>query len=114
MSSLPYLDMVISEVLRMYPILPYLDRNTEADYQLPGTKLVLKAGTPVIIPMQAMHMDPRYFPKPHIFDPERFSSENKKNILPNTYFPFGDGPRVCIGEFPIHIQLKNIDIFDIL
>ncbi|NP_001165997.1 cytochrome P450 6AQ8 [Nasonia vitripennis] len=97
MSSLPYLDMVISEVLRMYPILPYLDRNTEADYQLPGTKLVLKAGTPVVIPMQAMHMDSRYFPKPEIFDPERFSPENKKNILPNTYFPFGDGPRICIG-----------------
>lgn len=97
-SDFPYLDMVVSETLRMYPVLPFLDRITESDYQLPGTKLTLQAGTPVIIPMHALHMDAEYFPKPHIFDPERFSVQNKVNIKPNTYFPFGDGPRVCIGK----------------
>ena len=99
MSSLPYLDMVISETLRMYPILPYLDRNTENDYQLPGTKLVVKANTPVVIPMHAIQMDPQYFSNPNKFDPERFSPENKNSIKPNTYFPFGDGPRICIGNY---------------
>ena len=98
MSSLPYLDMVVAETLRMYPILPFLDRRAETDYQFPGTKLSIKAGTPVLIPMHAMHMDPNYFPNPQVFDPERFSPENKRNIKPNTYFPFGDGPRICIGK----------------
>ena len=90
--------MVISETLRMYPILPYLDRMPENDYQFPGTKLTLKAGTPLVVPMRSLHMDPNHFPQPHKFDPERFSDENKKRIKPNTYFPFGDGPRICVGK----------------
>jgi cytochrome P450 family 6 len=90
--------MVISETLRMYPILPFLDRLTENNYQVPGSNLIIEAGTPIIIPMQALQTDSNYFSQPHIFNPERFSNENKKNIKPNTYFPFGDGPRMCIGK----------------
>lgn len=49
--------------------------------------------------MKEIHSDPEYYPEPEKFIPERFNEENKKNITPYTYFPFGDGPRTCIGEF---------------
>lgn len=95
--NLPYLDMVVSEVLRKYPPLPFLDRVTGEDYKVPGSDLVLEKGTPVYISMTGLHYDPEYFPDPQKFDPERFNEENKKNRPGFVYFPFGDGPHVCIG-----------------
>lgn len=90
--------MVVNEALRMYPVLPWLDRVPESDYKIAGTNTVVKKGTPCILPMRAIQMDPDYWKNPEKFDPERFSEENKKNIIPYTYFPFGDGPRNCIGN----------------
>jgi cytochrome P450 family 9 len=43
-------------------------------------------------------MDPKYYPNPEVFDPERFSEKNKHNIKPFTFSPFGVGPRACIGK----------------
>lgn len=95
--SLPYLDMVVSETLRMYPTLPFLDRVATETYKIPNSDLVLEKGTPIYISMLGMHFDPEYFPDPHKYDPERFSEENKRNIPSCVYFPFGEGPRICIG-----------------
>ncbi|KAM0726147.1 Cytochrome P450 6k1 [Formica fusca] len=95
--SLPYLDMVVSEALRMYPTLPFLDRVTMQTYKMPNSDLILEKGTPIYISMLGMHFDPEYFPDPHKFDPERFNEENKRNRPSCVYFPFGDGPRACIG-----------------
>lgn len=95
--SLPYLDMVSSEGLRKYPLLHFLDREAEEDYTFPETNVTIDKGTPIIIPMSAIQMDSKNFPDPEVFDPERFSVENKRKIPPFTYFPFGEGPRNCIG-----------------
>ncbi|KAJ8683730.1 hypothetical protein QAD02_019522 [Eretmocerus hayati] len=95
--SLQYLDMVSSEGLRKYPLLHFLDREAENNYTFTNTNITIDKGTPIIIPMSGIHMDPEYFPDPDIFDPERFSPENRKKIIPYTYFPFGEGPRNCIG-----------------
>lgn len=96
-NSLPYMDAVIMEVLRLYPPLPFLDRLASADYKVPGSNLVIEKGTPVFVPMIGLHCDPEYFPNPEKFDPERFSEKNKKNVRPFTYMPFGEGPHICIG-----------------
>lgn len=96
--SLPYLDMVVSEALRMYPPLGYLNRVTNEPYKLPHTDQVLEKGTPIYISMEGMHYDPEYFPNPEKFDPERFNEENKRNIPSCVYFPFGEGPHSCIGN----------------
>ncbi|XP_017069225.1 probable cytochrome P450 6g2 [Drosophila eugracilis] len=99
--SLEFMQMVLLEVLRMYPPLPFLDREctSEKDYTLaPFHNFVVPKGMPVYIPCYALHMDPLYFPQPRKFLPERFSPENRKLHTPYTYMPFGLGPHGCIGE----------------
>ncbi|XP_025074593.1 cytochrome P450 6k1-like [Pogonomyrmex barbatus] len=96
--SLPYLDMVISETLRMYPPLGYVNRVAMETYKVPEYNLVIEKGTPCYIPMLGLHYDPEYFPNPNKFDPERFNEENKRNRPSCVYFPFGEGPHACIGN----------------
>ncbi|XP_063618696.1 probable cytochrome P450 9f2 [Cydia splendana] len=99
-----YLDMVISEVLRKWPGSISQTRVCVKDYNLgkPNDKatkdVILRKGEAVQIPMWAYHRDPKYFPDPEKFDPERFSVENKHKIDPVAYMPFGLGPRNCIAS----------------
>lgn len=101
--ELTYLDMVISETLRKYPVVPFLDRVPVSDFAIPVPSgkdsqfLTLRKGTPVYIPVMGIHHDPQYYPEPERFDPERFTEENKNGRPPFTYLPFGEGPRNCIG-----------------
>ncbi|XP_073825464.1 cytochrome P450 6g2 [Musca autumnalis] len=109
--SLEYMQMVISETLRLYPPLPFLDRECTVDkeesYLLePFSSFSIPKGMPIYIPAYALHMDPKYFPDPQTFIPERFSAENRKNITPYTYMPFGLGPHACIGERFAYLQTK--------
>jgi len=104
--SLPYLDMVVSETLRMYPPLGYLNRMAVQTYKVPEYNLVIEKGTPVYISMLGLHYDPAYFPNPNKFDPERFNEENKRNRPPCVYFPFGEGPHACIGNRFGLMQIK--------
>ncbi|XP_017882560.1 cytochrome P450 6k1 [Ceratina calcarata] len=105
-TTLPYLDMVVSETLRKYPPLGFLDRVAGADYKVPNSDLVIEKGTPIYISMVGMHYDPEYFPEPEKYDPLRFSDEAKKSRPPFTYFPFGEGPHICIGMRLGLIQTK--------
>lgn len=86
------------ETLRKYPPLPVLNRICTKAYPVPGTNYVIKEGTKIVISSLGLQMDPDYFPDPEKFDPERFSEENKKKIQPCTFIPFGEGPRICIGN----------------
>ncbi|XP_055684913.1 probable cytochrome P450 6a14 [Lutzomyia longipalpis] len=95
--EMTYLDQVINETMRKYPPLGSLTRRVTQDYQVPGTKCVLKKDIRVIIPVHAIQNDPEIFPDPDKFDPERFSAENVKNRHSAAFLPFGDGPRNCIG-----------------
>ncbi|XP_050485243.1 cytochrome P450 6k1-like [Bombus huntii] len=96
-TTLPYLDMVISETLRKYPSIAYLDRVTLADYKVPNYDLVLEKDTPIFISTMGSHYDPQYFPNPEKYDPLRFTEEAKRARPSFAYLPFGEGPRVCIG-----------------
>lgn len=75
-----------------------LHRECVEDYIIPETGLKLEKGTGIVIPVYAGHMNPKFFPEPSKYDPERFSEENKQRIPNNVYMPFGDGPRNCLGE----------------
>ncbi|KAG6461828.1 cytochrome P450 9e2 [Manduca sexta] len=102
--QMKYMDMVVSEALRLWPPAIALDRVCIKDYNMgkPNDKaekdFILRKGQSVGIPVWGLHRDPQYFPNPDKFDPERFSDENKHNIKPFTYLPFGLGPRNCIGS----------------
>ncbi|XP_056644762.1 cytochrome P450 6k1-like [Diorhabda sublineata] len=96
--NLKYLNMVISEGLRKYPVLPFLDRTAMADYRLKGTDLVIEKGMTVYVSFYATHMNPQYYPDPEKFEPERFLDVDFNNEDGLKYFPFGDGPRTCTGK----------------
>lgn len=109
-TEMPYLHQVVHETLRLYPILPVLDRqcvNPDGYSLEPLSDFKIPCGMPVYIPFYAIQRDPKYFPDPLQFDPERFSAENIGKIKPFTNFPFGSGPRNCIGERFGLMQVKT-------
>ncbi|XP_050423195.1 uncharacterized protein LOC126834976 [Adelges cooleyi] len=112
LNKLHYMSMVIKETLRKYPPLIALNREVTKPYTLPGTDITLKTGTKVIIPVNCIHYDAKYYRNPKEFDPERYSADNIRSLHPNTYIPFGDGPRTCIGkrfaEFEIKLALSEV------
>ncbi|KAH8402282.1 hypothetical protein KR009_010980, partial [Drosophila setifemur] len=96
--EMQYLDQVIAETLRKYPILPHILRRTTKEYPVPDSDLVLESGTKIMIPVHSIHHDPELYPYPERFDPERFDPSEVKARHPFAYLPFGEGPRNCIGE----------------
>lgn len=88
---------LLSETLRKYPPLPLIPRVCKKDYTIPNTSLTIQKGTSVHIPIFGIHRDPMYYPKPEVFDPERFSPQQIAQRPEFTFLPFGEGPRVCIG-----------------
>ncbi|XP_075828826.1 cytochrome P450 3A11-like [Microtus pennsylvanicus] len=93
--EMEYLDMVLNETLRVYPIGLRLERVCKQDVEIDGVHV--PKGSVVNVPVYALHHDPQYWPEPAEFRPERFSKENKGRINPYVYMPFGYGPRNCIG-----------------
>jgi cytochrome P450 len=93
---LPYTENVLAESLRLYPPAWAMGRYARNDFPLGD--YFLPARTTVLISQFVTHRDPRFFPDPLRFDPSRFSAEGKAKRQKFTYFPFGAGPRQCIGE----------------
>ncbi|XP_043283211.1 cytochrome P450 9e2-like [Venturia canescens] len=112
LAQMTYLDMVLSESLRLFPPTPIMDRVCVKPYELPAPSaknskpFVVQPKTIIWMNIYGFHHDPNYFPNPETFDPERFSEENKNNIVPYTYMPFGLGPRKCIGERFALMEIK--------
>ena len=94
---LPYLDACISETLRVYPPVIRLEREVNQDFKLGDSEIKLYKGQLVEIPVYAVHHCEDYFKNADQFIPERFLPENRNQIIPYTYMPFGTGPRNCIG-----------------
>ncbi|KFM82972.1 Cytochrome P450 3A30, partial [Stegodyphus mimosarum] len=97
--DMKYLDCVISETLRMYPIVAMTERTASADYKLGNTGITIEKGIRVAFLVYAMHYDPELFPEPEKFLPERwFKDDSGKLSHPQyAYLPFGAGPRNCLG-----------------
>jgi cytochrome P450 len=93
--KLSFTKMVVQEVTRLYPQPPVLNREAIADDVLAGYRIPAKAG--VMISTHAIHRNPRYWRTPEAFDTRRFSEERKQERVPAAYFPFGVGPRSCLG-----------------
>lgn len=91
----------VPETHRKYSITIIIPREANQDYHIPDDSLVIKKGDKILIPMYSLHHDPKYYPNPDTFDPDRFTAEEKSKRPNGTFLPFGDGPRHCIGIFLI-------------
>jgi len=94
--QLRYTEMVMAESLRLYPPAWAMGRLSLNDFQL--GEYHLPAETTVLASQYILHRDARFFPDPLQFDPERHTPESKATRVRGSYFPFGMGPRQCIGE----------------
>lgn len=83
--------------MRKYPIVPFIIRKCNEDYKVPNSDTVIEKGSDINISVYGLHRDPKLFPDPDTFDPERFGLTPPHEIKPFSYLPFGDGPRLCIG-----------------
>ncbi|XP_072930668.1 cytochrome P450 6B2-like [Epargyreus clarus] len=91
-----YLHWTFNEGMRLFPSVGFLIRESTRPYTFKDLDFSIDKGVAVMIPTQALHKDPQYFENPDEFQPERF---NPEMFHQNTvYFPFGAGPRACVGE----------------
>ncbi|CAD0202165.1 unnamed protein product [Chrysodeixis includens] len=97
LKEMKYFNKVSDETLRLYSIVEPLQRKCATDYKLPGTDITIEKGTIVLVSPRGIHHDEKYYPKPEVFDPERFSPEEVGKRHPCAYLPFGIGQRNCIG-----------------
>ncbi|KAK8765902.1 hypothetical protein V5799_007315 [Amblyomma americanum] len=103
--GIKYLDQVISESLRYQPsVVGFITRTGTHDY-VHNNKTV-PAGISILVPSYYMSRDATYWAEPGKFDPDRFATENKSQIDPTVYQPFGQGPRSCIGMRFAQMEMK--------
>jgi cytochrome P450 len=95
-TSFVYVRQVIEESLRLYPTIWSIGRCCVEEDELGGCRI--PAGMNVVVPIFHFHWSDRYWSEPQKFDPERFSPERRPDRDAMTYFPFGAGPRSCIGN----------------
>ncbi|CAF0819677.1 unnamed protein product [Didymodactylos carnosus] len=95
LKQMDYLECVIKESLRLLPSVPGILREAQEDFIYNGHKIL--AGTRCVISILAIHLDPKYYPEPNKFDPERFRPENTAQRSPYAFIPFSAGSRNCIG-----------------
>lgn len=93
--SMPYLEAVIKETLRIYPSVPFFSRKVLEDLEV--GKLTVPKGASISCLIYMLHRDPKNFPDPERFDPDRFLV-NEKQMHPFAFAAFSAGPRNCIGK----------------
>lgn len=104
-TKMRYLDQVISEALRYYPVVVgFITRKCEQEYEYKGIKI--PSGVSILVPAYQMHHDPNLWNDPEAFDPDRFSAENRGKIEPMAYQAYGNGPRNCVAMRFAQLVLK--------
>jgi cytochrome P450 len=93
---LTYTDHVITETLRLYPTVWLLGREAMEPIEVGGYKVPV--GTTLYMSQWVIHRDPRFFDEPLSYKPERWEGGLARRIHRYAYFPFGGGPRICIGN----------------
>ncbi len=96
LAALPFVERVVTEAMRLYPPAWIVGRRAIAPYEIGG--YVAPARSIFLMSQWVMHRDARFFPEPDRFRPDRWTPEFKAALPKFAYFPFGGGPRQCIGE----------------
>lgn len=97
--EMKYLEMVIKETMRLH--LSYVSRQRKCSrpYVVPDSNILIDNRASIYFPPIAFTQNPKYYPNPHVFDPERFSPDNKRSITKFGYMPFSVGPLSCVGKY---------------
>ncbi|MCC7537221.1 MAG: cytochrome P450 [Deltaproteobacteria bacterium] len=93
---LPYTEQVVKESMRLYPPVYLIARRAAEDLEMGGYSV--PKGSEIVAWVYHTHRDPRWYPEPGVFRPERFTAENEGRLPKLAYAPFGGGPRACIGK----------------
>jgi cytochrome P450 len=96
LTQLQYTEMVLNESMRLYPPAWIVGRRALNDYEI--YPYVVPARSLILVSQYVTHHDPRHYPEPFRFDPQRWAAEVRIARPRFAYFPFGGGPRQCIGE----------------
>ena len=104
--DLAYTERVIKESLRLYPPAYVLFRQAAEDVEIGGYRI--PAGSKVTLPQFRLHVDGRFWGDPEAFRPERWTDEMEDELPDYAYFPFGGGPRHCIGMRFAMAELKHL------
>ncbi|WP_414545791.1 cytochrome P450 [Nostoc sp. CCY0012] len=96
LGQLVYTQQVIKESMRLYPPVSIMGREAAVDTHIGGYEI--PQGMSIMISQWVMHRHPKYFADPETFQPERWTPEWEKQLPKGVYFPFGSGPRICIGK----------------
>jgi cytochrome P450 len=94
---LRFTEMIAKESMRLYPPAYGVGREVVSDCAIGGYRIPRKSQ--VFMFTWALHRDPRYFKDPNTFRPERWEEDSINNLPKYAYFPFGGGPRACIGSY---------------
>ena len=106
LAKFPYLDWVLDESMRLYPPAWLQMRFVSKESEIDGVKLPV--GTLLVLSQWVMHRLPEIWQDAEVFKPERWDPANEQNIPPGAYFPFGGGPRTCIGMPLAQLEAKII------
>lgn len=101
--QMTYLEWSFKEGMRMFPSLGFLIRKCARPYTFKDLNVTIDDGVTIMIPVQALHNDPKYWKEPEVFRPERFHPDEFNAVQKSTYLPFGTGPRACIGKLNIYV-----------
>ena len=104
--ELDYLEWVIQEAMRLYPPVYTMFREPTEDVELSG--YAMEQGTTLMVPQWGVHRSERFYEDPETFDPERWKPERAKERPRFAYFPFGGGPRHCIGKHLAMLEAQLI------
>jgi len=94
--KLEYTEKIFAESMRLYPPAWAVGRQAIHDCRI--GEYTIPAGSTILMSQYLVHRDPRFFPEPERFSPERWNSDTRTNLPRFSFFPFGGGPRACIGE----------------
>ncbi|KXN74949.1 cytochrome P450, partial [Conidiobolus coronatus NRRL 28638] len=92
--EMEYLNCVIKEVMRISPAVVQIPRMVEEDFTVPNDNVVIPKGSMIMMSVYGSHYDPKTYPNPKKFEPERFLNGKHETDI---YLPFGGGSRMCIG-----------------
>jgi len=95
-SRLTFVEQVVLESMRLFPPVYIIGREAVTSCEIGGFRIA--RGTTVLMSEWVLHRDPRFFEQPEVFRPERWTANFQKKLPKFAYFPFGGGPRVCIGN----------------